>query len=105
VSNHAHRRRQYAPEEAPAAPQGWWRRLWRRLTPAATGPVCVASVSSRVEAEMMTGMLRSHGIAAHVLADDAGGTDPLYQSAFGVRVVVPSGQAHEASALIAQTTS
>jgi hypothetical protein len=51
---------------------------------------------------MMTGFLRSHGIKAHVSADDAGGTEPVYQSAFGVRVLVSQGHAKEARRLLAK---
>jgi hypothetical protein len=51
---------------------------------------------------MMAGFLRTHGLNAHVSADDAGGTAPLYKAAFGVRVLVPSGQADEARQLLAE---
>jgi hypothetical protein len=51
---------------------------------------------------MMTGFLRSHGIKARVSADDAGGTEPVYQAAFGVRVLVSQGHAKEARRLLAK---
>jgi hypothetical protein len=35
--------------------------------------VPVADVTSRIEAELIAGMLRSHGLSAAVSADDAGG--------------------------------
>lgn len=47
----------------------------------------VAVVSSRAEAELVAGLLRSNGLKAAVLADDAGGQDPQLQIS-GVRVLV-----------------
>ncbi len=47
----------------------------------------VAVVSSRTEAELVAGLLRSNGLKAAVLADDAGGQDPQLQIS-GVRVLV-----------------
>ena len=47
----------------------------------------VAVVSSRTEAELVAGLLRSNGLKAAVLADDAGGQDPQLQMS-GVRVLV-----------------
>ena len=57
--------------------------------------VSVAVVSSRAEAEVIAGMLRSHGVRAAVSADDAGGQYPQMQVE-GVRVLVAA--ADEASA-------
>jgi hypothetical protein len=58
--------------------------------------VAVAVVTSRTEAELIVGLLRSHGVSAVVSADDAGGQYPQMQ-VDGVRVLVaPS---YEASAL------
>ena len=51
----------------------------------ATVPVAV--VTSRTEAELIVGMLRSNGVMAAVSADDAGGQEPALQ-AQGVRVLV-----------------
>ena len=57
----------------------------------ATVPVAV--VTSRTEAELIVGMLRSHGLRAAVSADDAGGQQPPLQIQ-GVRVLVtPSDEA------------
>ncbi len=50
-------------------------------------PVPVAVVPSRPEAELIAGLLRSNGLRAAVLADDAGGADPQLQLQ-GVRVLV-----------------
>jgi hypothetical protein len=53
----------------------------------------VAVVASRTEAELIAGMLRSHGLRAAVSADDAGGQYPQMQIE-GVRVLVaPSDEA------------
>ena len=41
--------------------------------------VSVAVVASRTEAELIVGMLRSHGVRAAVSADDAGGQYPQMQ--------------------------
>jgi hypothetical protein len=55
--------------------------------------VPVAVVASRIEAELIAGMLRSHGLKAAVSADDAGGQEPALQMQ-GVRVLVtPSDEA------------
>ena len=55
--------------------------------------VSVAVVASRTEAELIVGMLRSHGVRAAVAADDAGGQEPQLQLQ-GVRVLVaPSDEA------------
>ena len=58
-----------------------------------SAPVSVAVVGSRVEAELIAGLLRSHGVGAAVSADDAGGQEPQLQLQ-GVRVLVaPSDEA------------
>jgi Putative prokaryotic signal transducing protein len=59
----------------------------------------VAVVGSRVEAEMIASMLRTHGIHATVSGDDVGGIDLALQ-AQGVRVMAPDGKADEARRLI-----
>jgi hypothetical protein len=51
------------------------------------GTVSVAVVDSRIEAELIAGLLRTHGIRAAVSADDAGGQEPQLQLD-GVRVLV-----------------
>jgi hypothetical protein len=57
--------------------------------------VSVAVVASRTEAELIVGMLGSHGMSATVSADDAAGQYPQMQIE-GVRVLVAP--ADEASA-------
>jgi hypothetical protein len=55
--------------------------------------VSVAVVASRIEAELIVGMLRTHGLRAAVSADDAGGQYPQMQLE-GVHVLVaPSDEA------------
>jgi hypothetical protein len=55
--------------------------------------VPVAVVASRIEAELIVGLLDGHGLRAVVSADDAGGQYPQWQRD-GVRVLVrPSDEA------------
>lgn len=55
--------------------------------------VSLTVVTSRTEAELIVGLLRSNGLRAAVSADDAGGQDPQLQLE-GVRVLVtPSDEA------------
>jgi hypothetical protein len=63
--------------------------------------VSVAVVNSRTEAELIVGMLRSHGLRAAVAADDAGGQEPQLQME-GVRVLVASADEDTARRLIAE---
>jgi hypothetical protein len=65
-------------------------------------PVSVAVVGSRVEAELIVGLLRSHGLRAAVVTDDAGGQEPQWQLN-GVRVLVPSSDEASARELLAAT--
>jgi Putative prokaryotic signal transducing protein len=62
--------------------------------------VSVAVVDSRIEAELIVGMLRSHGLSAAVSADDAGGQYPQMQVQ-GVRVLVAPSDEASARRLIA----
>lgn len=59
----------------------------------------VAVAANRAEADLIVGMLRSHGLRAATSADDAGGVDPALQ-AQGVRVLVPDAQAAQARKLL-----
>ena len=62
-----------------------------------------AVASSRVEAQLIAGMLEANGIAARVSADDAGGQEPQLQLG-GVRVLVPRSEEAEARRLLATAT-
>jgi Putative prokaryotic signal transducing protein len=62
--------------------------------------VSVAVVASRTEAELIAGMLRSHGVRAAVSADDAAGQYPQMQIE-GVRVLVASSDEASARRLLA----
>jgi hypothetical protein len=64
-------------------------------------PVTVAVVPSRTEAELIVGMLVSHGVTAAVSADDAGGQQPQLQLD-GVRVLVAGADEDVARRLLAQ---
>jgi hypothetical protein len=65
----------------------------------ATVPVAV--VASRIEAELIVGMLRSNGLRAAISADDAGGLDPQLQVQ-GVRVLVAPSDEASARQVIAE---
>jgi hypothetical protein len=62
--------------------------------------VSVAVVASRTEAELIVGLLRSHGFRAVVAADDAGGQEPQLQLQ-GVRVLVAPSDESSARQLLA----
>jgi hypothetical protein len=65
-------------------------------------PVSVATVGSRVEGELLAGMLRSHGLRAAVVTDDAGGQEPQWQIN-GVHVLVPASDETAARRLLTTT--
>jgi len=67
-------------------------------------PVSVAVVGSRTEAELIVGLLSSHGVNAAVATDDAGGQEPQLQLQ-GVRVLVPSADEAVARRLIADAAT
>ncbi len=50
--------------------------------------VPVADVNSRTEADLIVGLLESHGVPAFASTDDAGGQEPQWQLSGGVRVLV-----------------
>jgi hypothetical protein len=64
--------------------------------------VSVAVVTSRIEAELIVGMLRSHGVRAALSADDVGGQEPQLQLE-GVRVLVAPADEAAARQLLAAT--
>jgi hypothetical protein len=65
-----------------------------------TATVPVAVVTSRIEAELIVGLLRSGGLTAVVSADDAGGLEPQLQTQ-GVRVLVTPADEAAARGLLA----
>jgi hypothetical protein len=67
-------------------------------------PVSVALVGSRAEGDLIVGLLRSHGLRAAVVTDDAGGQEPQWQLN-GVRVLVPASEEAVARELLATTDS
>jgi hypothetical protein len=69
-----------------------------------SAPVAVAVVTSRIEAELIVGLLRSNGLDAAVAADDAGGQEPQLQLQ-GVRVLVARSDEAEARRLLAEAES
>jgi hypothetical protein len=62
--------------------------------------VPVAIAASRIEADLIVGMLRSHGLTAVLSADDAGGQEPQLQLQ-GVRVLVTPSDEADARQLLA----
>jgi Putative prokaryotic signal transducing protein len=62
--------------------------------------VPVALAGSRIEAELLAGMLRNNGLRAVVSADDVGGLEPQLQLQ-GVRVLVTPSDEDEARRLLA----
>jgi Putative prokaryotic signal transducing protein len=62
--------------------------------------VPVALAASRIDAELIAGMLRSNGLRAVVSADDAGGLEPQLQIQ-GVRVLVTPSDETSARRLLA----
>jgi hypothetical protein len=69
------------------------------------GATVLAVVGSRVEAELIVGMLRSHGLRAALVADDAGGQYPQLQLE-GIRVIVdPADEATARRLLAADDTA
>ena len=65
-------------------------------------PVTVAVVTSRIEAELIVGLLQSNGLDAAVSADDAGGQEPQLQLQ-GVRVLVSRSDEAAARQILADT--
>jgi hypothetical protein len=63
--------------------------------------VPVAVVTSRAEAELIAGLLRSNGVRAVVSADDAAGLDPNLQIQ-GVHVLVAAAEETSARQLLAE---
>lgn len=61
-------------------------------------------VGSRIEAELIVGMLRTHGLRAAFAADDAGGQQPHLQMQ-GVRVLVDPSEEAAARELLAAESS
>ena len=64
-------------------------------------PVSVAVVGSRAEADLIVGLLRSHGVRAAVATDDAGGQYPQLQQD-GVSVLVAPADEAEARQVLAE---
>lgn len=65
--------------------------------------VPVAVVASRTEAQLIVGLLRSHGLTAALAADDVGGQEPQLQL-HGVRVLVARSDEAPARRLLTAAT-
>ena len=64
-------------------------------------PVRIGTYPNRLEAEMAQGLLRTAGIAAWLVADDAGGAYPFQLSGGGVQLMVDEADAEAAKREIA----
>ena len=65
--------------------------------------VLLAVVGSRAEADLVIGLLVSHGLRAAAVTDDAGGQEPQLQLQGGVRVLVAADDEAAARQLLAAT--
>jgi hypothetical protein len=66
-------------------------------------PVVLTAVSSRGEADLIVGLLRSAGLRAAAVTDDAGGQEPQLALQGGVRVLVAAEDEGAARRLLAET--
>lgn len=64
--------------------------------------VTVAMVGSQIEADLAVGLLRSNGLRAVAIADDAGGLDPALSVTDGVQIQVNPEDEAAARALLAE---
>jgi hypothetical protein len=65
-----------------------------------TTPVVLAVLGNRIEAQLMVGLLTSHGLRAAMVTDDAGGQEPQLDLQGGVRVLVAASDAQSARQLL-----
>jgi hypothetical protein len=66
-------------------------------------PVLLTVVGSRTEADLVVGLLRSSGLRAAAVTDDAGGQEPQLALQGGVRVLVAASDEAAARRLLADT--
>jgi hypothetical protein len=63
-------------------------------------PVLLAVLGNRIEAQLMVGLLTSHGLRAAMVTDDAGGQEPQLDLQGGVRVLVAASDEESARQLL-----
>ncbi len=63
-------------------------------------PVCIATASSEIEADMVHMRLESFGIESFITKDDCGGMRPWLQPITGVRLMVRQSDAQRASDIL-----
>ena len=64
--------------------------------------ITLKSVSSEMEAEILSGKLNAYGIESFIQKDDCGGADPMMHDFFGVHIKVNRSEAEEALKIINQ---
>jgi hypothetical protein len=64
-----------------------------------------AIAGSRVEAQLIAGLLEANGILAIVSTDDAGGQEPQWQLTEGVRVLVATDDLARAQVVISEASA
>ena len=64
------------------------------------GRTVVHEEQDEAAARIVAGFLQSHGIEATIFEDDAGDQIPSFEETLGVQVLVPSGDAERARALL-----
>ena len=68
-----------------------------------SAPVLLAVVGNRIQAQLIVGLLTSHGLRAAMVTDDAGGQEPQLDLQGGVRVLVAASDAEAARRLLDST--
>ena len=65
-------------------------------------PLCIATYSSEIEAEMAKINLEQNDIGSFILKDDCGGMQPYLQTFIGVRLMVRTADAESAAKFLVQ---
>jgi len=68
-------------------------------------PVCIATYSDEMSAEVARAALESNGIYAFVSKDDCGGMRPHWQLTIGVRLMIRKADAEVAAEILQQAGS
>ena len=68
-------------------------------------PVCIATLSSEIEAHIVSLRLESLGIDSFITKDDCGGMRPWLQPITGVRLMVRQSDAQRAADILSKKTN